>query len=369
TLVSIVSGVFGEAALADDLRRWLEGVGFPRATSRIGASVATVVGITYLSLVLGELVPKRVAIANPEGMAKVVARPMMFLSRIGAPMVWLLTVSTNLVIRPFARNTPSTDRVTEDEVRGIIQQAALEGVLHAAEHELVERVLRLGDRRVKHLMVPRTQSEWLDAEATIDHVRVAVATSVHSHFPVCHGSLAKIVGVVHVKDVFRHLMVSRTVDLAEIAKPPLYVPEAIPAIRLAERFRQAGTKFAFVVDEYGGGEGIITLNDVLEALIGDAASPDSAPESLAVRRADGSWLIDGGMSIDQLTKLTGLKDLPNLDEGEYSTVAGMVTTVLGRIPRTGELFQWKDWRFEVVDLDGPRVDKVLAQQVRPRSGG
>lgn len=367
TLVSVVSGVLGEAALADDLGAWLEGLGIPHATARIAASVTTVVGITYLSLVLGELVPKRVAIANPEGVAKVVARPMALLSRIGAPVVWLLTVSSNAAIRPFARHAPSADRVTEDEVRGIIQQAAREGVLHAAEHQLVERVLRLGDRRVKNLMVPRTQVEWLDAGATVDQVRVAVGTSVHSHFPVCRGSLADIVGVVHVKDVFRHLLVSQTVDLGEIAAEPLYVPEAIPAIRLAERFRQAGTRFAFVVDEYGGVEGIITLNDVLEALIGDAASPESAPESLAVRRADGSWLIDGGMTIDQLTELTGLEELPSRDDSGYSTVAGMVTTVLGRIPRTGELFQWKDWRFEVVDLDGPRVDKVLAERVVPRT--
>ncbi|HLO40933.1 MAG TPA: hemolysin family protein [Phycisphaerales bacterium] len=363
TLVSVLSGVFGEAALSDDVREWLEYIEPLREYSRVTASVLTVVGITYLSLVIGELVPKRVALSNPERIAKLVSRPMTWLSRAGAPIVWVLSLSTDIAIRPFGRPAESTDAVTEDEVRGIIEQAAKEGVLQRTEHELVERVLRLGDRQVRNLMVPRTEIEWLDAEATVDQIRVAVATAVHSHFPVCSGSLQKVVGVIHVKDLVRHLLVSDTPDLGSIARPPLYIPEATPALRLPERFRSAGTRFAFVVDEYGGVEGVITLNDVLEALIGDAATPEYTRDSSIVQRADGSWLLDGGVGVDQIKEVTGLDELPEEEAGEYTTIAGMVTTVLGRIPRTGELFQWQGWRFEVVDMDGPRVDKILAERV------
>jgi putative hemolysin len=363
TLVSVLSGVFGEAALSDDVRGWLEQFEPIKEYARVTASVVTVMGITYLSLVIGELVPKRIALSNPERIAKLVSRPMTWLSKVGAPIVWVLSLSTDIAIRPFGRPPEDTDAVTEDEVRGIIEQAAKEGVLGRTEHELVERVLRLGDRQVRNLMVPRTEIEWLDADASVDQIRIAVATAVHSHFPVCRGTLQKVVGVVHVKDLVRHLLVSDTPNLGEIARPPLYLPEATPALKIPERFRGAGTRFAFVVDEYGGVEGVITLNDVLEALIGDAATPEMVRDSSIVRRADGSLLLDGSVGVDQIKEVTGIDELPEEEAGEYTTLAGMVTTVLGRIPRTGELFQWEEWRFEVVDMDGPRVDKVLAERV------
>ncbi len=364
TLVAIASGMFGEAALADDVQAWLNGFAWARPYADVSASVITVVGITYLSLVLGELVPKRIAIAHPEAIARIVGLPMTWLAKVTRPVVWFLSFSTDLTIRPFSSSLQRNDSVTEDEVRGIIKQAADEGVLHKDEHQLVERVLKLGDRQVRNLMVPRTEIEWIDAEAPIEQIRVAVATSVHSHFPVCRGSLDAIVGVIHVKDLVRHLLVSQTANLGEIARAPLYVPEATPAIKLPERFREAGTRFAFVVDEYGGVEGVITLNDVLEALIGEVATAETVRDTLAVRREDGSWLFDGGMTVDQVKELTGLDELPAEEGGEYSSLGGMVTTVLGRIPRTGELFQWQDWRFEVVDMDGPRIDKVLAMNVK-----
>ncbi len=370
TMIAVITGMVGEAALSDDLRVWLERFDFMRTYSHASASGITVVGITYMALVLGELVPKRIAISNPERFAKATALPMMLLARVCGPVVSFLSFSTDLLSKPFGRAAGRPEKVTEEEVRGIIQQAAEEGVLHAAEHQLVERVLRLGDRQVRNLMVPRTEIEWLEADASIEQIRITVATSAHSHFPVCRGSLDEIVGVVHVKDLVKHALVSETIDLAQIARRALFVPEATPAIRLPERFGQAGTRFAFVVDEYGGVEGVITLNDVLEALIGEAATPETVRETLAVRRADGSWLFDGGMTTDQIKELTGLDGLPNEEGGEYSTLAGMVMSVLGRIPRTGELLQWKDWRFEVVDLDGPKIDKVLASRVPvpPTSG-
>ncbi|MCG3124949.1 MAG: hypothetical protein GIKADHBN_03458 [Phycisphaerales bacterium] len=363
TLVAISSGMVGEAALADDLAEWLGRFEIIRPYASATASIITVVGITYLSIVVGELVPKRTAIARPEAIARLVAVPMTWLSVVTSPVVWFLSFSTEMLLRPFSGFLTSGDAVTEDEVRGIIRQAAEEGVLHEAEHHMVERVFRLGDRKVKNLMVPRTEVEWLDAGAGMEQIRVAVATAVHSHFPVCRGSLDEVIGVIHVKDLVRHMLVSDTIDLAQIARTPLYVPEATPAIKLHERFRHAGTRFAFVVDEYGGLEGVITLNDVLEALIGEAATPDTVRDTLAVQRADGSWLLDGGMTTDELKDLIGLGELPSEDEGGYSTIGGMVTTVLGHIPRTGELFQWREWRFEVVDMDGPRIDKILASKI------
>lgn len=368
TLVAIASGMLGEAALADDLSAWLKRFVSHERTAEVAGSIMTMVGITYLSLVIGELVPKRIAIARPEKIARIVGIPMTWLARLTRPVVWFLSFSTDVTLRPFSRSLRHGEAVTEDEVRGIIKQAAEEGVLHAAEHKMVERVLRLGDRQVRNLMVPRTEIEWLDADATLEEIRVTVATAVHSHFPVCRGSLDEIVGVIHVKDLVRHLLVSQTADLGEIARPPLYVPEATPAIKLHETFRKAKTRFAFVVDEYGGVEGVITLNDVLEALIGEAVTPEAVGDSLAVQRADGSWLLDGGMSIDQLKELTEIAELPGEKDDQYSTLGGMVTSVLGQIPRTGELFQWSGWRFEVVDMDGPRVDKVLAEKVGDEKG-
>ncbi|MCC6428505.1 MAG: HlyC/CorC family transporter [Phycisphaerales bacterium] len=365
TLVAILSGMVGEAALADDLQRAIEPIELIKPYSHLTASIITVVGITYLSLLLGELVPKRFAIAHPERIAKFMAMPMTLLSKATHPIVVLLSLSTNLVLKPFSRLIAAGQAVTEDEVRGIIQQAAEQGVLQVAEHQLVERVLRLGDQQVRNLMVPRTEIEWLDADAGIEQIKVAVATSVHSHFPVCRGSLDDIVGVVHVKDLIRHALVSDNIRVGDIARVPLYIPEATQAIKLPDRFRQAGTRFGFVVDEYGGVEGVITLNDVLEALIGEAATPETVRDTLAVQRADGSWLLDGGLPIDQLKSLTGLDELPKEDAGEYTTLAGMVMAVLGHIPRTGELFQWQDWRIEVIDLDGPKIDKVLASRVSP----
>jgi putative hemolysin len=320
------------------VRGWLEKIEPMREYARVTASIVTVVGITYLSLVIGELVPKRIALSNPERVAKLVSRPMTWLSKVGSPIVWVLSLSTDIAIRPFGRPPEDTDAVTEDEVRGIIEQAAKEGVLQQTEHELVERVLRLGDRQVRNLMVPRTEIEWLDADSTVDQIRIAVATAVHSHFPVCRGTLQKVVGVVHVKDLVRHLLVSDSPNLGEIARPPLYLPEATPALKIPERFRAAGTRFAFVVDEYGGVEGMITLNDVLEALIGDAATPEMAGDTSIVKRADGSLLLDGSVGVDQLKEVTGIDELPEEEAGEYTTLAGMVTTVLGRIPRTGGAF-------------------------------
>jgi putative hemolysin len=363
TSVSILSGVFGEAALADDVKGVLDRVEALKPYSRIASSALTVVGITYLSLVIGELLPKRVALASPERIAKLVAPAMTLLSRAAAPIVWILTRSTDIAVRPFGGSLGENEAVTEDDMRGIIRQAAEEGVIHSREHQLVERVLRLGDQRVLNLMVPRTEIEWLEADASVDRIRVAVATSVHSHFPICRESLDQIVGVVHVKDLVRHLLVSETVDLSAIARKPLYVPEAMPAVQLPDRFAQFGTRFAFVVDEYGGVEGIITLNDVLEALIGLAATPENVEDTMAVQRADGSWLIDGGMDADDFRELTTLPELPEGHGSDYTTVGGMITHELGRIPHPGESMSWRGWRLEIVDLDGPRIDKIIASRL------
>jgi len=369
TLVAVLSGFVGERAIGEDLARWLgtfEGVA---EFARPIASVVTIAIITYVSLVLGELVPKRLGMSNPEGVAAIIARPMQLLSRLGAPLVAFLTFSTDLLLRVLGRRLPDDKPVTQEEIEGMIEAAADTGVLERVEQTLVERVFRLGERQAKALMVPRTEIEWLEAGDPIDRIKVAIATAVHSHFPVCRGGLDDIVGVVHVKDVVRSLMVSEELDLTALSRPPMYVPETTPAIKLLETFKRSGGHLAFVVDEYGGIEGLITLNDVVGAIVGEMSSATGERGvELAVRRRDGSWLLSGSLPLDRLRTIMGTQTLPKEGETDYQTLGGMVLAHLGHIPETAEAFAWERWRFEVMDMDGPRVDKVLLTIGAAREG-
>lgn len=359
TMIAIFMGAFGERTLADDLRSALASL--PALAPHAGwlSFLIVALAITYISLVIGELVPKRLALNNPERIAGALAPSMRMVAKVASPLVGVLSGSTDVILRLLGARSPSAQAVSEEEIKGLIAQGAKSGVFHETEHKLVERVFRLGDRVVSELMVPRTEIDWLPADASVERVRVAVATSPHSHFPVCRGSLDHIIGVVHVKDLVKHGLISDRVDIIALAQQPLFVPETMPALRALESFRQAHTHIAFVLDEYGAIEGLITLNDIVEAIVGEITRQGEETDPEVVQRADGSWLLDGLLPIDRLRELMNVRSLPAEDRAEFVTVGGLVMSYLGRVPRTGDTFEWGRFRFEVVDMDRQRVDKVL----------
>jgi putative hemolysin len=366
TLIGILTGAFGGPSLGSYVAHGLARVPFlGRYSEALGLGLV-VVAITYLSLVIGELVPKQLALGNAEGIAGRVARPMQLLSGLAAPAVWLLSASTALVVRLLGVRPAAGPAVTEDEIRLLIEQGTAAGVFHEAEQQVVERVFRLGDRRVADLMTPRPRVVWLDVAAPPEAARRAMAASPHHFFPDCRGDLDHVVGVVSVKDLWARAAADEPVDLAALARPVLVVPEGTPAFKALEAFRRAGASLALVVDEFGGIEGLLTLTDLLEALVGDfPAAPGGEPR--AVRREDGSWLVDGLLPVDAFREAV---PAVGVDPGrvEYQTVGGLVLARLGRIPRAGDRFEWGGLRFEVVDMDGNRVDQVLVTPAAGRPG-
>jgi len=370
TVCAIVAGALGEAALTESLAHWL--ARYP-AIQQHASQISTVIVvsvITYLWLVLGELVPKRIALNAPEPLASLVAPPMRGLSILMGPAVAFVSSSVDLVIRILPFRASRSELATEDEIKNLIAQATRAGTFLEKERELVERIFRVGDQRVTTLMVPRGDIVWLPADAPIERVRLAVATSSHSHFPVCEpggGGLDKIIGVVHLKDMIQAGLLTKQIDLRILARKPLFVPESMFALRVLEDFRKHQTHIAFVFMEYGVVAGLITLNDIVEALLGPMTRYGEETEQLAVRRDDGSWLLDGSPPVQDLKDLMDVRQLPHEQRTSFQTVAGFIMTYLGHIPRTGEWFTYDRFRFEVVDMDRHRIDKVLLSFAKPAS--
>jgi len=364
TLVGILAGAFGGATLAEQLAAWLQRLGWMRATSETVAVVVVVVGITYLSVVVGELAPKKLALSRPEQIAAVVARPMRLLSRLAFPAVRLLNASTRLLFAALRVKPSDTPAVTEDEIRVLVRQGATLGLFGQIEHDIVDRVLRLGGRRVSALMTPRTEAVWIDLDDPPALSLATMAASDHAFVPACRGDIDHIVGVVSTRALWVEAVQGRPVDLAASLQPPLFVPANASALRVLEMFRQAATPVALVVDEYGGFLGLVTLNDVLGAIVGDVALADVHDEPEIVRREDGSWLLDGMLPWDDFKAALGLRGQPGAEVGRFQTVGGFIMDRLARVPREGDHFAWNDLRFEVVDMDGRRVDKVLVSRLR-----
>lgn len=371
TLVGTIAGAFGGARIAGDVQEYIKDWPWVGAYAGTVALVAVVVLITYLSLVLGELLPKRLALARPEAIARFMARPMGILSMISSPVVKVLTFSTEALLKPFGLKDED-QAFSEEDIRGLLEQGAKSGVVLEAERELVERVFRVGDQQVRELMVPRNEIVWLDLGATRERITITVATSPHSHFPVCKGSLDRPVGVVHVKDLIKNSLVAEDISLEALARPPLFVPETTQAITMLNRFRRSEQHVALIVDEFGGIEGLITLNDIVEALIGQVQRGGVTDEPEVVERADGSLLLDGRLSISDFRALINVDTLPMEDEADYTTLAGFFIANLGRIPKTGDIFEWQGLKLEVVDMDRQRVDKLLFNRtgrgVQPEEG-
>jgi putative hemolysin len=359
TSIGILSGIVGESALAEPLAIGLQGMGLEQGTSEIGATILVVITITYVSIVVGELVPKRIGQINPEQIARLVARPMNMLSSGSRPFVYLLAGSTSLVLRLLGQRETAGRTVTEEEIHAMLDEGSDAGVIEKSEHAMVRNVFRLDDRPIGSLMVPRSEVVWLDAKRPLDENLALIAESSHSRFPVCEGGLDDMLGIVSSKQLFNQTLKGESVDLLKALQAPVYVPESLTGMELLDEFRRSGCQMVFVVDEYGGVEGLVTLRDIIESVTGELPAHDME-EPWAVQREDGSWLLDGLIPILELKDRLGIKRVPEEEKGRYHTLSGMMMWLLGRLPVTGDLSTWEGWRLEVVDLDGKRIDKVLA---------
>lgn len=356
TMVGTLAGVFGGATIAENIAVRIEQI--PRLApygETIGLAVV-VAGITYFSLVVGELVPKRLALSHPERIASFVALPLQLLSIVGVPIIHLLSHSTEIILRMLGIRASTEPTVTEEEIRALVKEGAKTGVLEEVEHEIVKRVFRLGDKRASALMTPRTEVVWIDVADSPDEVRRKITESPHSRFPVCDGTLDNVLGVIQVKDLLLRGFEGRPYDFKGLLIVPLLIYEGMTGLKVLEMFKNTGTHIALVLDEYGSVEGLLTLNDILEAIVGGMPSDSEADEPMAVQRSDGSWLLDGMLSVDEFGDLFEPIRLP---EGDYQTLAGFVVTKLGRIPAVADSFVWGDLKFEVMDMDANRVDRLL----------
>lgn len=364
TLIGILAGAFGENSLSGHFEPIVASVPALAPYADTISLALVVVLITYFSLVVGELVPKRIALAYPEAVASTIARPLGVLSVVTAWPVRVLTISTEALLRLLRVPTTRGDEVSEDDVKALMSRATMTGIFMPQELKLFQRIIRAGDLVVRDLMVARTDIAWLDESETVDMVRVRVGTSPYSHFPVCKGDLDHLLGVVHIKDLIAFgLLAGERFRITEVMQKPMFVPESMPALRLLDQFQQTKVHIAFVVDEYGGTQGMLTLNDVTSAIVGDVSRRGEAGLPTMTRRGDREWLVDGRLPLRDL--IAGLDLPPEIDEElpDVSTAAGLVTALLGHLPVEGEQTQWQGLRFEIIDMDGTRVDKILVSRV------
>jgi len=354
TLIGILTGIFSGQNITSDIKLWLEK--FPAlAPYSNGLSTAIVViMVTYLSLVLGELLPKRIGLNSPEKIAKAVAAPMRVISILTHPFIWLLTKSTNLIVSLF--NLKGSDNsVTEEEIKAIISEGTETGAIEEAEQEIIERVFHLGDRNITSLMTHRSDIVWLNMNLTVGQARPIINEDVHTVYPVCEGTIDNIKGMVSIKDIF---LAEPETAIADIMKPALYVPENNSAYQVLEMFKKTKAHYCFIVDEYGSVEGMITFFDILEAIVGD--TPETGDEEYQIiEREDGTFLVDGQLPFYDLLSRFNKTDWLGENEGNFDTVAGFILHEMQRIPATGDKMEWKEVKFEIIDMDGHRIDKVL----------
>ena len=365
TSIGVLNGIVGEAAFSEPLGHWLvHTFGVAERAASIGATALVVVLITILTIIFGELVPKRLGQMYPETVARMVSRPMNLLSLAARPLVALLSLSTNAVLQLMGIRGGPSRAVTEEEIAASLEEGVDAGVIEAQEHQMVRNVFRLDDRQIGSMMIPRAEIVWLDETDPLEVLLKCIGDSGHTRFPVCRGSLDDVRGVLNAAILLQPLSRGETPVLAEHMQPAVFVPETLSGMELLENFRASNTDLVFVVDEYGAVQGVITERDLLEAITGEFGNPTDA-DAWAVKREDGSWLLDGLIPVTELKDRLDLKELPEEDRGRYNTLAGMIMLLLGRLPRTADAVVWDGWRFEVVDLDGKRVDKVLVSRTEP----
>lgn len=357
TLIGILGGAFGGATVAEEIADALRETSFAPYADALGFAII-VLFTTYISLILGELVPKRLALRSPERIASLIAMPMQMLSKLAAPIVKLLSVSTDAVLWLLGSRETKESAVTEEEITIMIQQGVETGVFEASEQDMVEGIFRLGDRRVSSLMTPRTEIVWLNLHDSREENRRKMVESGFSRFPVCDGDLDHVVGLIQAKDILARIFTNEELDLKPIVIDPIYVPESVSASKVLELFRERSLHMAFVIGEHGGLEGLVTTQDILEAIVGEPEVQE------AVQRKDGSWLLDGMMTVDDVKDQLDVAELPG-EYDRFETLSGFVMAQLGDVPKEGDSFEWGNYRFEVVDMDGLRVDKVMVNVIPP----
>lgn len=363
TSIGILSGAIGEAAVADPLAAWLSGIPFLAEHARAIALSITVLGLTYFSVVIGELVPKRLALLAPEQIASLIARPMHFLARITHPLVVILSTSCTTILRVLGARSKEEPPVTNDEINVLMEQGAEAGVFHESEQELVSNVLRLDEQRIAAIMTPRREMFVVDLDEDEESVRQRIVDTAYSRVVVCRDGLEHILGILQTGDLLKKALPGHCItaeDIESVLHPPLYVPESVTTTRLLESFRNARLQFALIVDEYGDVQGLVTLTDVLAAIVGELSVPEALADRDMLQREDGSWLVDGDVGIERLKSVLDIyDDLPGEDERSFHTLGGFIMHQFGRIPVPTDHFETLGWRFEVMDMDGNRVDKVL----------
>jgi putative hemolysin len=363
TSIGILNGIVGDAAFSAPFARWLhETFHVEQRPAEIAATAMVVITVTFITIIFGELVPKRFGLMYPESVARVVARPMEWLSLITRPFVKLLSWCTEGTLQLLGVRGNPDRSVTEEEIAASLEEGLDAGVIEAQEHQMVRNVFRLDDRQVGSMMIPRGEIVWLDVGASADDVLEVIGNEEHSRYPVCRNGLEDVVGIISAQTLLQQLMKGRPMSLVEGLQSPVFVPETLSGMELLEQFRASSAQLVFVVDEYGEVQGMITVRDVLEAITGEFSTPADG-DAWAIQREDGSWLFDGLIPVPELKDRLELKELPEEDRGRYNTLAGMIMLLLGRLPRTTDSVEWSDWRFEVVDLDGKRVDKVLVSRL------
>ena len=369
TMVGVLAGAYGGVTIAGQLAVPIAQVAVLAPYADGIALGVVVAAITYLSLIIGELVPKRIGLNNPETIASWVARPMLWLSRVGGPVVALLTASTNLVLRVFGIRGHAEPNLTEDEIKALISQGAETGAVGAAEENIVQRVFQLGDQRVAAIMTPRPDIEWIDVDANADELREFLASHAHTQFVVCHGGLDNVLGIVRSADLLPLAFKGVAIELRTVTREALFVPDSMPAVQLLESFRASHKHVALVMDEYGAVEGLVTVTDLLTAIVGDLPADAAEAVGAFVARPDGSWLVDGSAPIEEVATRFAIDQLPEDEAGAYHTIGGFVMARLGRVPKTADQFEWGGLRFEVIDMDGRRIDKVLVAKTGLREPG
>jgi putative hemolysin len=365
TSIGVLNGIVGEAAFSEGVAAWLHGWGASDKAAAISATAIVVTLITFTTIIFGELVPKRIGQLHPESVACRMARPMLWLATAARPFVKLLASTTAAVLRLLRIDTNAARAVTEEEITASLEEGVDAGVIEQHEHQMVQNVFQLDDRPLTSLMVPRTDVEWLDATSTVAESLVFAGTGgqkgAHSWYPVCRGSLDDVVGIISIARLLE-LGANAPGTVETYATPASFVPETLSGMELLEQFRAKAGRFVLVVDEYGVVQGLLTPRDLLEAITGEL-QPGAQIDAWATQRDDGSWLLDGLMPVSELKVRLGLDELPEEDRGRYNTVAGLLMSVSGHLPTTGERIECADWQFEVMDLDGKRIDKVLATQL------
>lgn len=371
TSVGILSGAIGEAAVADPLAAWLAGIPLLEPYAKTVALTITVVCLTYFSVVVGELVPKRLAMLAPEGIASLIARPMIVLSRVTHPLVVILSTSCSAILRLLGARTKEEQPVTNDEINVLMEQGAEAGVFHESEQELVSNVLRLDEQRIAAIMTPRREMFVVDLDEDEDTVRQRIVETEYSRLVVCRDGLDHILGILQTGDLLKKALPGHCItaaDVESVLHPPLYVPETVSTTQLLESFRHARLQFALIVDEYGDVQGLVTLTDVLASIVGELSVPEAPEDRDMLQREDGSWLVDGDVGVERLKSALDIdNDLPGEDERGFHTLGGFIMHTLGRIPRATDHFIAEGWRFEVMDMDGNRVDKVLVSSNPPEA--